>query len=301
MGTRAAWLFNFGAEVELEDPNKVQNQASRARAPELITKCSVLFGPNDLVIAGDASDKGIAEGFVGRAWMPTPRALAALRLAGAFVPKAPAYEVLQRVNDRRFSVGLGATLEGQSIAASIDTIITRMGERTNVKNWVLRRAFGFAGRGRRRARLEEVSGSARSWIEASLRREGSIVVEPWVERMADFGLHGFVSATGVLWLGDPTLQEMTEDGAWIKTRPAAKGELSQEEADSLEATTRQSGEALFAAGYWGPFGLDAFRYRDAKGETLWNPRSEINARYSMGWGIGMGTRRPDLEEPTFPF
>jgi hypothetical protein len=119
--------------------------------------------------------------------------------------------------------------------------------------------------------------------------------------MADFGLHGFVSATGALWLGDPTLQEMTEDGAWIKTRPAAKGELSQDEADSLETTTRQSGEALFAAGYFGPFGLDAFRYRDAKGETLWNPRSEINARYSMGWGIGMGTRRPDLEEPAVPF
>ena len=27
-----------------------------------------------------------------------------------------------------------------------------------------------------------------------------------------------------------------------------------------------------------------------------NPRSEINARYSMGWGVGMGDCRPDLDD-----
>jgi hypothetical protein len=49
------------------------------------------------------------------------------------------------------------------------------------------------------------------------------------------------------------------------------------------------------AGYYGPFGIDAFRWRDQNGKQQWNPRCEINARYSMGWSIGMGQSRPDLE------
>jgi len=47
---------------------------------------------------------------------------------------------------------------------------------------------------------------------------------------------------------------------------------------------RRVGAALFRAGYFGPFGVDGFTYR--QGETaLLQRRSEINARYSMGFGL----------------
>ena len=44
--------------------------------------------------------------------------------------------------------------------------------------------------------------------------------------------------------------------------------------------------ALAGSGYFGPFGIDAFTYRNADGTVALQPRSEINARYSMGFAIG---------------
>jgi hypothetical protein len=54
-------------------------------------------------------------------------------------------------------------------------------------------------------------------------------------------------------------------------------------------------EALIRAGYFGPFGIDGYRWKDEHGTLRFNPRTDINARYSMGWAVGMGSRRPDLE------
>lgn len=48
-----------------------------------------------------------------------------------------------------------------------------------------------------------------------------------------------------------------------------------------------------AAGYFGPFNVDAFVWRDGGGAHL-QPRSEVNARYSMGWSARTGATRPDL-------
>jgi hypothetical protein len=46
--------------------------------------------------------------------------------------------------------------------------------------------------------------------------------------------------------------------------------------------------ALHAAAYFGPFGIDAYEYRVGV-ELRLNPRSEINARYSMGFAAsGLG-------------
>jgi hypothetical protein len=42
--------------------------------------------------------------------------------------------------------------------------------------------------------------------------------------------------------------------------------------------------ALLQAGYFGPFGIDAFRY-ELGGRTKLQPRCEINARYTMGFAI----------------
>ena len=44
--------------------------------------------------------------------------------------------------------------------------------------------------------------------------------------------------------------------------------------------------ALSGAGYFGPFGVDAFTYRDRVGNVCVQPRSEINARYTMGFAVG---------------
>ena len=61
----------------------------------------------------------------------------------------------------------------------------------------------------------------------------------------------------------------------------------------LEEAAARAGEALAAAGYFGPFGIDAYEHRVPGGrERVLNPLSEINARFTMDWTTGM-TSRPD--------
>ena len=44
--------------------------------------------------------------------------------------------------------------------------------------------------------------------------------------------------------------------------------------------------ALASAGYFGPFGIDAYTYRGGGGSLELQLRSEINARYLDGFAIG---------------
>ena len=61
-----------------------------------------------------------------------------------------------------------------------------------------------------------------------------------------------------------------------------RGRLDQSASKSWTCTPRLAA-ALRAADYFGPFGIDAFRYRSAQGDVLFNPRCEINARFTMGY------------------
>jgi hypothetical protein len=255
---------------------------------DLAARIEGLVPPGDLVL--DAGDTR-ADGLLGRAFCATPRARAALARAGAAVPDAPDVAVLRRVNHRRFCAELGQTLPGACYAdrrEEVDEALAASGD------WLLKRPFGFAGRGRLRVRGGAPSAAEHRWIAASLATGEGLQVEPFVARLADFGLHGHLSARGELALGEPTLQRCDERGAWLSTSRATPSSLSDEERRVLVATAEQTAEALVRAGYFGPFGIDAFRWRDASGAARWNPRCEINARYSMGWAIGMGDRRPDL-------
>ncbi len=296
MVTSRAWLLNFDAEAELEDPSAhTPARSVLLRAVGLIEKVRDLLGPGDVVLPPLLPSPDV-RGLLGRAWCPTPQARAELAKAGARVPEAPPYAVLRRVNHRRFCADLGQMLDGARYVENQDelreTLAVRAGE------WVLKRPFGFAGRGRMRVRggrTGRVEPSEERWIEASLDTGEGLQVEPWVDRDADFALHGYISRVAVVTLGAPTKQRCDEYGAWIESRRADAFLLPAPERDALFAATEEAAAALSQAGYFGPFGVDAYRYRDRGGALRFNARGEINARYSMGWATGMGPVRPDLE------
>jgi hypothetical protein len=56
----------------------------------------------------------------------------------------------------------------------------------------------------------------------------------------------------------------------------------------LRSALAEAAHALAKIGYAGPFGIDAFRYRDAAGETRFCACCDVNARYTMGFVVGMG-------------
>jgi hypothetical protein len=160
---------------------------------------------------------------------------------------------------------------------------------------LIKRLFGFAGRGQLRLAPGPVDPAARAFLERALREDDAVTVEPWLERTGDFALHGYLASDGVCTLGDPTVQEISPRGVWRATRRAGPDDLVAGESERLVALARAAAKALRGAGFHGPFGLDALRFGGPGGSPEL-VRCELNARYTMGWALGMGGKRPDLAE-----
>ena len=204
----------------------------------------------------------------------------------------PDHALLARVNARPFAADLRRALPGDAFArdvvAELEPLLALLA-RPAPLGWLVRRSFGAAGRGRRRladltARRPDEAEVA--WLRASLTR-GPVTVEPWVEVVTEYTRSGLVRPDGSLLLSGPCFQEVARSGAWTRTEAAAGGEVAREDDAALARALEAAGEALAAAGYHGPFGVDAFRYRDGAGGTRLNALGELNARYTMDWRPAM--------------
>jgi len=277
-----AWVLNFDAEEEYATrgaytPARRTLELARAMQPRL----QGLLGADDVVIGEERLDPAR---FTAECWSPTPSALERVRAGGLELPIVPPFEVLQRVNHRRFAHELGAGLPGARFVHDVAAIEAALAAAPAL-GLLLKRAFGFAGRGQRRLPAGKLNDDDRRWCEGACANGQGALLEPWVERLADFALHGSIRASGELRLGRPLRQYCDGRGAW--ERSEVTGDLSADEREALEAAARETARALVEAGYFGPFGIDAFRYRARDGATAFNARVELNARYSMAWGLGM--------------
>lgn len=306
MARTSAWFLNFDADEELSSPaGYTPRRAVMERFAGLAEAAAGLMRSGDIVVP-EGAPPGFLKNFgnrVGRAFCPTPRALKALARSGAIVLTAPSLELLRAVNHRSFSATLGQTLPGAKFVRTLEELEEVIAGPSPTGKFLAKRPFGFAGRGRRvldAIRGGRIEDSARAFLEASLRAGEGLQVEPLVERSGDFALHGFVARSGEVSFGAVTRQICDATGAWKGSARAEAGDLSAEERRALEAEAEIAAQNLRAAGYFGPFGIDAFRWIDEKGRPRFNPRCEINARYSMGWPVGMGDQRPDLEEQAPP-
>lgn len=293
-----AWVLNLDAEHELE--------ARRSYAPTLHLQriveresarlAGALVGRNDVIVseaqlAAGGAQAQRARGLLGIAWSPTPRALALLERAGTRPAPAPDVSVLRTVNARPFAAAVRAALAGASftkhIASNRDEALERLAQPAP-DGWLVRRTFGAAGRGRRRIAAGKPSAAELAWLDASLRL-GPLVLEPWVRVTVEYTRSGWIERDGSLVLSQPCFQSTTEHGAWTATERAGAGEVARADDDALAAAFAAAGQALAAAGYFGPFGVDAYRHRslDGRGRSVLNPLSEINARFTMDWATAM--------------
>ena len=293
------WVLNLDAELELArsgGPYQTSLSVARGIAPAL-TRAESLLGPEDAILgddgairrpaaAGGGTPPGVTR-WLGAAWSPTPSALARLARARAELPPTPGFSVLQRVNHRRFYIELGGGAPGARYVEDEASLELTLGER---RVWLCKRPFGFAGRGQRRIPLAP-SADDRRWLADGLR-QGGFVAEPWLELRAELALHG-VLESGRLGLGHVCVQHTDAFRAWVSTRRAREGELSPSHVSALRERAEAVGAALASAGYFGPFGIDAYLYATGSGALALNPLSELNARFSMGYAVGA----PRLDGP----
>jgi hypothetical protein len=301
MATRIAWWLNFDAAFELEEAERyTEDPRVIERAHTLISRMHSLVQPHDVVLDGQLRAQDLP-GFVGLAFCSTPSALRALELRGFARPPALSLGQLRALTRRAFAARLGQTLPGAAYVESLAELEGCIARPCLGGEWLLKRDFSFAGRERRRVRGGALDVSTLGFAKRSFARAQGLQVEPYVQREADFAQHGYVAATQAVLLGDPLLQHCDERGVWQSTESLPSAALADEERAELLRATREAGEALRSAGYIGPFGVDAFRYQGERGLPAFQPRSEVNVRFSMGYPRALLERalaadRPDADK-----
>ena len=288
MDTGVAWVLNLDADLELGAPASYSPSASVERAIREHTTPlrASLLRPDDVLVDEDAP--GHARGLVGRAFCPTSRALRLLERSGAAPERHPAMDVLRRVNSRAFASSLGPTLPDAAFVTSMHAVDAMLARPPSVGGaWRVKYPFGMAGRNQRALLPGPPGARDRTFLTAGLDR-GGLQMEPNVVIVEEYAMHGFIDTKGNRSLGALVRQTCDQRGAWLTTE---RVHLDASLGRIMEAVSREAArvaDALAGAGYFGPFGVDAYTYRGEGGEIALQPRSEINARYSMGFAVGFG-------------
>lgn len=231
------------------------------------------------------------------------------------VMSPPDAEVVKRVLHRGFHLQvareLGVALPGARRVRSIEELEEHLetggAEASPTGGWVGKAPWSAAGR----SRVIEpcslpgsvLSPSARRRAERLLARHGELLFEPWMDRVADFGCAGVVTGDGQTDVGSLRSHRSSVDsvgrfqGIEIPgfddgrhgDRPLHPVEARDGSRDNplrvgatIDEMAARVADALRAAGYRGPFGIDAYLHRDREGREVLQPLGEINARLTFG-------------------
>jgi hypothetical protein len=320
---KRVWVLNLDAERELaaaggyETPKRLREQiACEAK------KIQAALCPDEEVLspAASASQSDGSRPIekppepdepVAIAWSPTPNALREARRAHLRVPPAPPLDVLRRVNHRRFALDVAASpalihlygalpaeLGATSLFEAARRFVAPDSPEARDLSWLerapavghghrLKRAYGFAGKGQHRI-TGPLQGDDHKWIREALGA-GGFLAEPEITLTGELSLHGLVDEAGIL-LGEPCELLCDRFGAPQDIRRATPDAAPPAVLRALQGAGAVLAKALSTAGYFGPFGLDArlFECAQGRGVTL---IGDVNARFTMGWSIGLGEAR----------
>ena len=207
----------------------------------------------------------------------------------------PSPSVVAAVHHRAFHLQvaeeIGCTLPGARMVESLNEL-----DRLPLpRSWVLKAPLSASGRHRyiEKNGPELSDPKARRTVERLFERHGPLLFEPWMDRVADYGVSALLTQDELRIVGIHG-QRVDRKGqfAGIDLRP----DLSGEDRDRLLKTVEAVAAALRRAGYVGPFGIDAWSYRREDGVVVLNPLGEINARMTFGlvaWASNPLPRSPE--------
>jgi len=264
--------------------------------------------PSPILESGPLHELSRAEEVL--AWCETREAAAhrgGARAAGAHLRNAPLHELLWKlptpepsivaaVHHRSFHLQvaeeIGCALPGARIVlslAELDRVLLRA-----PRGWVLKAPLSAAGRDRHIERHGPALSDpkARHTVERLLERHGALLFEPWMERTADFGVSALLTAAELRIVGIHR-QQVDRKGQFAGID--LESEVPEEDRNRLMESAEEAANALRRAGYVGPFGIDAWKYRREDGSIVLNPLGEINARMTFGlvaWTLAAEKKTP---------
>ncbi|NNL85660.1 MAG: hypothetical protein HKP27_08415 [Myxococcales bacterium] len=250
----------------------------------------------------------------GWAWFNDEGSLQRLRTAGAENPGGADPVAVRATHDKAFALRIARedaldaadlldaafALDQEDLAepaAAAETIANR------VRAWpqglargvLLKPRFGTTGRGQRRLPLDLPETLPE--VLAALSGRGGIVVEPLLDRIADYSVQLVIESSGDLRLLGCLAQSVSERGSFLGHEGEIDSRGRVRSGSRWEETLRERASAVAlraaAAGYRGPCGVDALSYRDAQGAERLRGVVEWNARFTMGM-VAIGLMRRAL-------
>lgn len=313
---------NLDFEVDLcGRPRQLSEQATRV-IDELAPLIGLLAEDGDQVLVNDdAMPAGVAEclahvAFVRRSefsaiagqhriipwgWTEqTCQMASVVQMSAAEIPPATA---VTRVNSREFSAMFdGVQCEhGELLPFGVDGFGTicrdiddwKNGvcqlERFGFERWVAKPPISHAGRNRLLAKGTELNRQQRGWLEKHLARTGGVYLEPWVCPEEQCGLQFEIISSNSYSAGTEGRVQLVGVSSLLNDSVGRyQGSLICR--DDLLLNAWQSAaahgflvcEAAAAAGYFGPIGIDSFRFRLPDGSLALRMCNDINARFTMG-------------------
>ncbi len=158
------------------------------------------------------------------------------------------------------------------------------------RSWVLKAPLSASGRDRyiERNGAGLTDPKARRTVARLFDRHGPLLFEPWMERVADYGVSALLTQDELRVVGIHG-QRVDRKGQFVGID--LQPDLTEKDRDRLLETVEAVAAALRRAGYLGPFGIDAWSYRGEDGRVVLNPLGEINARMTFGL-VAWAGRRP---------
>jgi hypothetical protein len=194
-------------------------------------------------------------------------------------PPAVVAAVHHRAFCLRIAEEIGCALPGARMVefvGELDRIL-----RTAPPAWVVKAPLSASGRSRYIERNGPglIDPKSRRTVERLFEHHGPLLFEPWMDRTEDFGVSALLGTSELRIVGiHGQIVDRKGQFSGIDLHP----ELSRQDRDRLLETVEAVAAALRRAGYVGPFGIDAWRYRRDDGGLVLNPLGEINARMTFG-------------------
>lgn len=195
-------------------------------------------------------------------------------------------EIVARVHHRAFALRvaaeLGCALPGARMVEFLAELDRILAARDAPDAWVVKAPFSAAGR----ARYLERNGprladpKSRRTVENLFERHGSLLFEPWLDRVSDWGCSALLTEKHLRIVGIHR-QRVDARGQFAGIELDAR-DLPARDRSRLEEVVVAVASALRREGYAGPFGIDAWHWRRPDGTVAFHPLGEINARMTFG-------------------
>ncbi len=235
-----------------------------------------------------------------RPWAWSPDASEQLKLLAADVSPNVPWQWRESLPSLWFSKEIGIELEKRlgleqesgTVCREVDHAIQEISRHVESGQALVKAVHACAGRGHLRVNHGSKDADTRLWLERTLAAHHAVVVEPWLDRVADFSALYEMDLTGNASLIGLTVMENDAAGRFLGNRVGPKwGSLLEPEVAAflfkqgiLDFVENRVPATLtdLLPGYSAPLGIDLMVHRLPGGSLALKHIVELNVRLTMG-------------------